>query len=753
MKGFQSRLPAARWEEGLLCGNGTIGAMVMGWPKEETIYFTHEKLYAPFAPKREPVHTAGHLEAIRRMMLDGRYEEAAEFVVNLSYQEGYGPRIEQWTDGFTVACDMKLRFPQKEEPEDYKKSLNFENGQAQVSFTLGSSRVTRDFFVSRAAGIAVMRITSSEPVSFEVSLEKHQEIQEACEPYWKEVGYDRRILDPLVAVQDHTLLYEGVYQDTDFGYRCAVKVAETDGAVCGEPDRITVRNARDTLLFYNILPVPDRRKAVPRAEDSFESLPLSYEELLQAHARLHNAVYSRMELKLSDPQAPKSELAEELWEKGRQKLPPNRYFEMLCDAGRYQVICASGETPPTLQGIWTGTNHVPWSADYTRNGNEQTVILSNLPGNMFECMDSFIRYEESLIPEERENARVMYGYPGILSASRTSSHGLNNHFSVEWPMTFWTTGAAWNAHFFYDYYLYTMDREFFLNHALPYMKECIVFFEKFLIEDENGKWMFVPSYSPENKPANSPGISQACINATMDVALVSELLRNLIQGCETEGVEKESLPKWRAMLGKMPAYQINEDGALKEWCTSRHEDFYDHRHSSHLYPLYYGVAEEFKNQPELMEAAKKAYEMRMKYKKQEIGVMAFGTIQMAMTAVHLGDTDTAWRLLCSIAENNYYNTFSPSHNAGPFIFNCDISGGVPGLIFEMLIQSYPVTDENGKIQSFEIRLLPNLPEPWQSGSLRGVRARGGFELNFSWENGKVTQCEVISHSNYSYTMG
>ena len=114
MKGFQSRLPAARWEEGLLCGNGTIGAMVMGWPKEETIYFTHEKLYAPFAPKREPVHTAGHLEAIRRMMLDGRYEEAAEFVVNLSYQEGYGPRIEQWTDGFTVACDMKLRFPLKD---------------------------------------------------------------------------------------------------------------------------------------------------------------------------------------------------------------------------------------------------------------------------------------------------------------------------------------------------------------------------------------------------------------------------------------------------------------------------------------------------------------------------------------------------------------------------------------------------------------------------------------------------------------
>ena len=90
----------------------------------------------------------------------------------------------------------------------------------------------------------------------------------------------------------------------------------------------------------------------------------------------------------------------------------------------------------------------------------------------------------------------------------------------------------------------------------------------------------------------------------------------------------------------------------------------------------------------------------MKYKKQEIGVMAFGTIQMAMTAVHLGDTDTAWRLLCSIAENNYYNTFSPSHNAGPFIFNCDISGGVPGLIFEMLIQSYPVTDENGKTWYF-----------------------------------------------------
>lgn len=753
MKGFRSKVLASRWEEGLLCGNGTMGAMVMGWPEEETIYFTHERLYAPFAPKREPVHTAEHLQEIRDLLAQGKCEEAAEFVVDLSYEEGYGPRSDQWTDGFTVACDMKLRMHSPEPAEEYEKSVNFENGVATVSFRQGENRIRREFFISRAAGIGVLRVTAEKPVDFELALEQHKEIQEPCEPYWQEVRYDRCFVDPSVHVKNRTIFYKGRYQNTSFGYHCALQVAKTDGAVREEAKTLLVQGACETLLFFALLPVKDHRLPKPQAADAFVGVKPCYDSLLQAHTDLHSRMYSRMELRLEDPERPQEELAEELWATGNGKLPPSRYFEMLCDAGRYQVISASGKTPPNLQGIWTGTNYVPWSSDYTRNGNEQTVILSNLPGNLFECMDSFISYEEELIPEERENARVLYGCDGILSASRTSTHGLNNHFSVEWPMTFWTTGAAWNAHFFYDYYLYTMDRHFFLEHALPYMKECVVFFEQFLIEDENGYWMFTPSYSPENKPANSPGISQACINATMDIAIVRELLHNLIDGCRTEEVELQQIPKWEAMLAKMPPYQINSQGALKEWCTPMHEDFYDHRHASHLYPLYYGVSREFEENPELQEAAKRAFQLRMQYKEKEKGVMAFGMLQLALASLHLKDRDTAWEILCSIASNHYYNTFSPSHNAGPSIFNCDISGGVPGMIFEMLVQSKPVLDEAGKIVSFEIHLLPDLPEEWKKGgSMRGVRARGGFELNFAWKDGAVTDCQVIPHSDYPYVL-
>ena len=152
---------------------------------------------------------------------------------------------------------------------------------------------------------------------------------------------------------------------------------------------------------------------------------------------------------------------------------------MVCDAGRYQVISASGKTLPILQGLWTGTNHVPWSGDYTRNGNEQTVILSNLPGNMFECMDSFISYEESLVPEERENARVMY---------RLSGHFKRLPHQQPWAEQPFQRGMAHDVldhrrrlerPLFLRLLPLYHGQGFLLNHALPYMKECIVFLRNF----------------------------------------------------------------------------------------------------------------------------------------------------------------------------------------------------------------------------------------------------------------------------------
>lgn len=747
--GYVSEVLAAKWEEALLCGNGTIGALVMGFPEQEKVIFSHEWLYAPLHSKRLPVHTAETLSEIRALLAAGKYQEAANFVVEQGKNEGF-PNEMDWTDPFVPACTLAVNMKNDGEINSYRKSVDFEKGLASVTFKAGNTcEITREMFVSRADKIAVMRIRSSKPVSYEIALEKFVDMEEPN--HWWEIGYDKNIGMPDVTAKGDTILYDGNFKTVGYGYRCAAKVAKTDGNLLAKDGKLLVENATETVLYFNVVMCDNMKTPEVSAETAFDGVKPDFEALLEAHYNIHGAIYNRIELDLGDLESD-GQFAEELWASSRKEgtPPPNGFFKRIFDAGRYEILCASGQTPPNLQGIWAGTSHPKWSGDYTQNGNIQTAVLFNLPGNMFEAMDSFINYEEFLAPDNRTNAERLYGARGMMLACRGGRHGLVNHFGHNWCMTFWTAGAPWNAHFFYDYYLYSGDKAFFLNHALPYMKECALFYEDFLVEDENGRWLFTPSYSPENNPEGST--AQACVNATMDIAVASELFQNLIEGCKTLGIENDNIPKWQAMLDKMPDYMINEDGALKEWATPDLKDRYDHRHSSHLYMLYYGLPELFRQNKELYDAAEKAYEYRMKFKEGEKGQMAFGNVQMAFAAAHLKDNETVWNILCEMAQNNYYNTFSSSHDMGPEIFNTDISGGLPALMLETLVQSRQVADEDGKIASYEIELLPNLPKAWKNGSLKGVRARGGFELNFAWSDGKVTSCEVKNHCGNQYTL-
>lgn len=748
MKGYESNTRAVRWEEGMLCGNGTIGALAMGAPLEERIIFTHERLFAPLHKPHLPVHTAETLGAIRALLAAGKYQEAADFVVEQGYREGFKSEM-YWTDPFMAACTLAVDLEAAGEPLDYFKALNFENGLSTTKFTVDGNGVTRELFVSRADRIAILRVRSERPASYTVRL---HELVETDEPnFWWERSYTKNHGAPVVSVKGDTITYDGTFKTVDYGYRCAAKIAKTDGTLSETADGIHVACGTETVVFFHVVTCENMKAPEVCAASAFEGVAPDFDALLARHAAIHGEIYNRISLDLGDP-ASETQLAEELWARARKEgTPPNGYFQRIFDAGRYEILCASGETPPNLQGIWTGTDNVYWSADYTQNGNIQTAILGALPGNMFEAMDSFIRFEEELVPDNRVNAERLYGCRGQMLAARGGKHGLLNHFGSRWCMTFWTAGAAWNAHFFYDYFLYSGDKDFFVNHALPYMKECALFYEDFLNEDETGRWLFSPSYSPENNPEGSD--AQACINATMDIAVATELFTNLIEGCRTLGIEEQSIPHWQRMLDKMPPYLINEDGALKEWATPLLKDRYDHRHSSHLYMLYYGIPKEFRENKALYDACEKAYEYRMKYKEKEQGAMAFGNIQMAYAAAHLRDTATVWKLLCVMAQNNYFNTFSSSHDMGPSIFNTDISGGIPGLMLEALVESRQITDESGKIVSYEIELLPNLPEAWRKqGSLRGVRARGGFTLDFAWADGKVTDCHVASHCGNEYRL-
>lgn len=738
-RGYFSHHPPQCWEEAMLCGNGTIGAIVMANPFQETITLTHEKLFIPWKEKLPPVDTASHLSEIREMLEQGRFQEAAELPVTLAQAAGYGEK--RWTDPFFPACDLKIKLAQAGPVSGYKQDLDYSTGIAAVEWQDDRGLLSRQVFVSRADGIAILSMTSTQTdgITCDITLGHRQ--PETEQDYWN--GMDKflqGLAAPVLFVEEGWLYFCGQFRREASGYECLARVIPNGGTQKVLPSSLRIEKAAGVLLFLAIRPLPSgSESAVEEMKQSLAALPADFESLLTRHTAIHTELFERTRLELSDRQDT-SQPADEAWEDARQIGPSSAYFQRIFDAGRYEILSSCGDWPPNLQGVWSGIYGTPWSGDYTQNGNVQTAIAGLLDGNLPECMESYLRYIEFLSEESRVNAQALYNCRGVLLASRTSSHGLNNHFDATWPMTFWTAGSGWASHFFYDLWLHTCDDNFFRQRALPYMKETALFYEEFLAEDENGYWQFTPSYSPENHPGNS--ISQACINATMDIAIARELFSNLIEGCRTLGLEVENLPRWERILAKMPPYLINADGAAKEWCDPRLEDNYDHRHASHLYPLMYGVSRELRDNRDLLQAFTKAYQFRLAGRKKEADMMAFGSVQLAQAAVHLRDTATVEAILKDLASGYYYKNFATSHDRGPSIFNADLSGGMPALMLACLMQSEPVQDSQGHIEAFRLHPLPALPSFWPQGRLSGGLARGGFIVDVEWEDNALQKLTI-----------
>jgi hypothetical protein len=421
--------------------------------------------------------------------------------------------------------------------------------------------------------------------------------------------------------------------------------------------------------------------------------------------------------------------SEELLAKTTDAEPSRALLEKVFDAGRYNIISSTSDLPPTLQGVWAGTYDPPWASDFTHNGNVPSSLASMLMGNTPELLLAYTSYMEGLVPYLEVNAKMIFGARGIVLPSRSTTNGYNNAFEADFPGQFWVAGAAWAAHFFYDYWLYTGDRKFLAEHALPFMEKAALFFEDYLYEGPDGKYVFSPTQSPENAPLNTG--SQTTFNATMDVAAAKELLGNTIAACRELNVRKDRIPVWERMLGKMPEYLINEDGAVKEWLTPKLTDDYDHRHNSQLYALFDGLPEEIAKSAKLQAAFKRVIELKLdrhwsNWEKQG-GFMSFGLVQLGQASASLGEAGLAYRCLVPLLNRYWLHNLASMHNAKE-LFNTDISGGLPAVLIKMLVASDPGV----------IRLFPALPSTWPSGTIEGVLCRGQIEIKrLTWDGPTV----------------
>lgn len=737
-RGFISSQPANTWEEGLICGNGTIGVNILSRPLSETIIFSHERLFLPQGSPTVPPDNSHMLFEIRNLIEKGLYKHATELAFNLSGQEGF-----MYPDPFVPAFDVNLDMQSVGEVKDYMRSVDFQTGEATVRWSDDQGIFERKMFVSRADGLAVLQITGPKgAVDFKLGINPRKPGDKLG---LKTVGksyqvFESHVSDIVKKVEDKSITYKNnftkAYPGSIHALEGVAKVVSNNGELIESREEIEIKGADKVLVLFDLEMIYNLANSkAEQIKNHMSDLAPNYESLLQRHTEIHGEMFNRMKLDLGGGKD-HNLTTEELIEKSTNDNMNMALLEKEFDAARYNIISCIGELPPTLQGVWGGTYVPGWASDFTHNGNVPSAIASVLMGNMPELMLAYTSYMESVVPYMEINAKHIFNSRGIVLPSRSTTNAYNNALNARFAGGFWVAGAAWAAHFFYDYYLYTGDKEFLVNHCLPFMEKAALFFEDYLYENKEGIYVFSPTQSPENTPKNID--SQGSFNATMDVAAAKELLSNIIAVSKELEVNEDKIPLWNSMIEKMPPYLINDDGIIKEWLTPELENNDAHRHSSQLYALYDGMTEEIEQSEELQEAFKKSIEYKLDkhWRGNRRGFMSFGLVQLGQAATSLGEGELAYECMQHLVNRFWLNNLASMHNHRS-LFNMDISGGMPAVLIKMLVASEP-----GKIS-----LLPALSTNFPKGTIEGVLCRGQIEVKkLSWDD-KSILVSLISKKN------
>lgn len=414
-------------------------------------------------------------------------------------------------------------------------------------------------------------------------------------------------------------------------------------------------------------------------------------------------------------------------------------LEQLFAMGRYLLISSCGSYPPPLQGIWGGGWKPNWIGGFVWDSNINLAISATTMANLPECAQTYNNFVKHLLPGWRKNAQNYLGCRGFIVAHYNDPlNGYLTHFGNYYPWMLWPGGAGWNIRPLYEYAMLMGDDKFLKESVLPLYIEMGEFYEDFLVMGDDGYYHIYPSMSPEN---SSPGNgSMVCKDATMDVAIAKEVFSILCQLGKKFHLKQENIDKWATYLGKLPAYRINEDGVLAEWADPRYADSYNHRHASHLYPIFPGT--ELMNEnidASLKQATCVALNKRFEFDTSS----AHGLIHVALQAARLKDVEKVNLNLQRFSQRQYlYDGLSTSHEPKNAIYNLDAILSFPRLLMEMLVYT----------DSGYIELLPAWPMNYPDGTIKGMRIYGGHTLDLRWESGKVREVTIHAQKTEEYKL-